>query len=100
MFAWNVDTVLWLFTPMLFCFFPYSASAMWHKIKPQVAVSAVISFCLLATFDVTHASNADITTSNPQLLQPPTVPQNVTTPASNAEYKKYVDDDFMKVSQW
>lgn len=77
---------------------------MWPKLQPQVAVSAVISFCLLATFDVTHASHLDITTSNPQLLQPPAVPQNVTTPASNAvkenEYKKYVDDDFMKVSQW
>lgn len=73
------------------------------KLQPRVAASAVIiSLCLLATIDVSHATHLNTTTtSEPQLLQPPTGAQNVTTPANNAEKeKKYIDDDFMKVRPW
>lgn len=88
---------------MIFYSFPHSASAMWPKLQRRSATirALIISFCLLAAVDLAHATLSNSTTSVPQLLPTPRVAQNVTTPASNAaKEKKYIDDDFMKVSPW
>lgn len=56
---------------------------MWPKLELLAATAAVIGICLLATAKVTHASvSAGGTTNLPLPLQPPTIPQNATTPTS------------------
>ncbi|ALC41015.1 CG6280 [Drosophila busckii] len=65
---------------------------MWPKQQQQAvaaAAAAVIGICLLATASsasatATASTTAEGTTSLPLPLQPPTLPQNATTPLSNS----------------
>ncbi|XP_001985837.2 uncharacterized protein LOC6560450 [Drosophila grimshawi] len=70
---------------------------MWPKLQLLAATLSVIGICLLATAKETHASSSNSgsssTTTLPQPLQPPTVPQNATTPTSHENIDSNNSDD-------